>query len=119
MDRDLESLEKAPEFSWPRLAGTVLVSVVILAGGSYLIRAYPYSGYDAGYAAVMEQGREAVRAQVDSVGGSALPLCRGLHDRVDRQADQPHYDYDSFLQGCASAVEELYGAPVPLTDGPR
>ncbi len=118
MDRDLESLEKAPEFSWPRLAGTVLVSVVILAGGSYLIRAYPYSGYDAGYAAVMEQGREAVRAQVDSVGGSALPLCRGLHDRVDRQADEPHYDYDSFLQGCASAVEELYGAPVPLTDGP-
>lgn len=115
MDRDLESLEKAPEFSWPRLAGTVLVSVVVLVGGSYLIRAFPYSGYDAGYAAVMEQGREAIRAQVDSAGGSALPLCQGLHDRIERQPDEPHYDYDSFIEGCASAVEELYGASVPLT----
>lgn len=115
MDRDLASLERTPEFSWLRLAGTVLVAVAILAGGSYLIRAYPYSGYDAGYAAVMEQGREAVRAQVDSAGGSALTLCKDLHDRIDRRADEPHYDYDSFLRGCASAVEELYGAPVPLT----
>ncbi len=119
MDRNLETLEKAPEFSWLRLAGTVAVSAAILVGGSYLVRAYPYSGYDAGYAAVMGEGRDAVEAQVEAAGGTALPMCTGLHARIDRQPDEPHFDFDSFVKGCASAVEELYGAPVPLTDASR
>lgn len=51
MDRDLEYLAGIPQFSWRRLAVTVLVSAAILAVGTYLVRTFPYSGYQAGGAA--------------------------------------------------------------------
>lgn len=110
----MASLESAARFTWRRLAITVLVSAAVLAAGTYFVRSYPTSGYDAGYAAVMEHGETAVRESVDAAAGDALPLCANLFDETDRQAGEPHYDRRSFLDGCRSAVEELAGRTVTL-----
>ena len=114
MDRHLPELEAAPRFTWRRLAVTVLVSVAIIGAGSYLVRAYPNSGYDAGYDAVMARDQAAVHGFVDAAGKTSLPLCNELHTEIDRQPGEPHYDYDTFIAGCRAAVDELYGGQVPL-----
>ncbi len=112
MDRHLPALESAPRFTWRRLAVTVLASAAILGAGSYLVRAYPNSGYDAGYEAVMTEGTAAVHGFVNAAGGTSRPLCDELHTKIDQQPDQPHYDHDTFIEGCSAAVDELYGGQV-------
>lgn len=114
MDRDLESLDRAPGFTWRRLVLTVGLSAVILAAGSYLVRAYPTSGYDAGYQAVTALGVSVIRGDVDAAGGTSQALCDSLHARVEEQAGEPHYDYNTFVEGCRAAIEAVYGQPVPL-----
>lgn len=120
MERDRDARDKTPQFTWRRFIVTVLGSAAILGLGAYLVRAYPNSGYDAGYDAVMATGRSAtgqsaIRADVDAAGGVSLPLCDALHAQVEHQPGEPHYDHDTFIEGCRDAVDELYGRHVPLS----
>ncbi len=114
LDRDLESLSASPAFNWRRLWVALLASAAIITAASLLVRAYPNSGYQAGYDAAIGVGKTSVQAEVDSANGTALPLCQELHAASDSSPSAPRYDYDSFIKGCGAAVEHLYGKPVPL-----
>lgn len=114
LDRDLESLSASQAFNWRRLWVTLLVSAAIITGASLLVRAYPNSGYQAGYDAAINVGKTSVQAEVESANGTALPLCQELHAASDSTPSEPRYDYNSFIKGCGAAVENLYGKPVPL-----
>lgn len=118
MDRHLHLLEAAPKFTWRRLVVTVCASAAVIAAGSYLVRAYPVSGYDAGYDAVMARSQVVGHGLVDAAGQTAPQLCGELHAEIDRLPDQPHYDYDTFVDGCRTAIGELYGPQIPATDVP-
>lgn len=114
LDRDLESVSASPLFNWRRLWVTLLASAAIIAAATLLVRAYPNSGYQAGYDAAISVGEPSVRADVDSSGGTALPLCQSLYFVSDSSPNEPRYEYDSFIKGCGAAVKHLYGKPVPL-----
>ena len=48
MDRSLEAPEAEPRFSWLRVGIVVLAAIAVIAIGSWIVRAYPNSGYRAG-----------------------------------------------------------------------
>lgn len=114
MDRDLDALDNAPGFTVRRLVVTVLISAAIIAVGSLLVRTFPTSGHQAGRDAVVTEGPEWVRAEVDAANGSALPACNQLHQESENSPSSPRYEYDSFVAGCGEAVDRLLGRHVPL-----
>lgn len=113
MNRILDRSEAERPFNRVR-AGIVLMAVIaIIAIGSWLVRTYPNSGYEAGYQAVTAKGHERIRTEVDTAGGAVGPVCDGIHHEIEQSALEPRYDHDSFVKGCIDAVGHLYGSHRP------
>ncbi len=119
MDRDPDALDGAPRFTFRRLWVTLLLSAAVIAAGSFLVRAFPNSGREAGYEAAITKGPQWARAEVDAANGSALPACNRLHSESEATPGTPRYEYDSFVKGCGEAVDRLLGGHIPLLPDDR
>lgn len=117
LDRDLESLSRAPVFTWRRLLLTLMVSSAVITAASFLVRTFPNSGYQAGYDAVIGKDGSWVRSEVDGAAGTALPVCEGLHIESETSPNEPRYEYESFIDGCSAAVDLVSGRHIPLLPG--
>ena len=109
MDRSMEALDAAPRFSWLRVGMTMIAATAIIVIGSWMVRAYPNSGYRAGYDAANAKGPEWIRTEVDAAGGNATSVCRLLYSEAEQSALEPRYDYGTFVNGCGDAVDHLHG----------
>lgn len=98
---------------------TLVLSATILGGAALLVRAFPNSGYQAGYDAVTARDPDWVRAAVEAADGTALGVCDELHSEIDSSAASPRYDYSSFVQGCGEAINQFSGRAVPLLTSGR
>lgn len=116
MDRSMDSLDEAPEFSYRRLVVTLLIAAAIIVIGSLAVRSFPNSGHQAGYDSVMKRGKDWVRVEVDAANKTALPLCDSLHSESEASPNSPHYEYESFVKGCGEAVDTLLGSHVALVN---
>jgi hypothetical protein len=113
-----ETPEAVPPFNWLRAGIIGLVGIAILLIGSWIVRTYPNSGYQAGYEATTAKGQEWIRAEVDAAGGTTMAVCDKVHDQVDQSASEPRYDHGTFVRGCGDAIDHLYGRHVPVvSDG--
>lgn len=114
MDRDLETLESAPPFSYRRLWVALALSAAVIGVGSLLVRTFPNSGHQAGYDAVVTKGEQWARSEVDAANGVALPACDELQRESEASPASPRYQYDSFIAGCDDAIDHLMGRDIPL-----
>ncbi len=114
MDRDLEALESAPPFSYKRLWVALVASAAVIGAGSLLVRTFPNSGHQAGYEAVITKGEQWAQAEVDAANGAALPACDQLQNEAEASPASPNYEYQSFVEGCDKAIDQLMGRDVPL-----
>jgi hypothetical protein len=114
VDRHIESLERSARFSYRRLWVALLLSALIMAAASLLVRAFPNSGYQAGHDAVAARDQALILAGIQAAGGTALTVCDELHADTESSPTSPRYDYPSFIKGCGEAISNLAGRPVPL-----
>lgn len=114
MDRNTQTPESTPRFNWRRAGIAMLAAVAVIPAGSWIVRTYPNSGYQAGYEATTVEGEERIRAKVEAAGVTAKAVCDEIHDQADQSPSEPRYERDSFIRGCSEAVDRLYGRHVPL-----
>lgn len=109
MARTPETPEGARPFTWFRAGLIGLAAVAIIVVGSWIVRAFPNPGYQAGYDATIAKGQEWIRAEVEAAGGTAGQLCEDVHREAESAPLEPRYDHDTFVKGCADAVKHLHG----------
>jgi hypothetical protein len=118
MDRTRQTSAVTRPFSRGRAVIALVAAVTIIAVASWIVRTYPNSGYRAGYEATTAKGEKWVRAEVDAAGVSAQAVCAELHDEAEQSPGEPRYERESFIRGCAQAVDHLYGRHVPMAPVP-
>ena len=119
MDRDPDAFSGATAFSFRRLWLTLAIAAAIITVGSLAVRMFPNSGYQAGRDAVMDRGMPWVQGEVDAAQGTALTLCDTLYRDTETSESSPRYEYESFVDGCDEAVDDVLGRDVPLLPGGR
>lgn len=101
-------------FSRRRALFAIAAAVAIMCLASWMVRAHPNPGYQAGYEAVTEADEQSIKAGIDAAGGTARPFCDALHGRFEQSTIEPRYDYATFMQGCGDAIDHRLGAHVPM-----